>query len=415
MTATVHVIGAGVAGLAAALRLARAGRQVKLYEAASHAGGRCRSMHDRNLDCLIDNGNHLVMSGNTATFAYLDEIGAQGEMVSAGAAAFPFLDLETGERWTVRPSRGPIPWWMLVPGRRVAGTSAAEYLSGLKLAWARPGATVADVLGGHGALYRRLWAPLATAALNTDPAEGAARLLWPVLAQTFLRGERFCRPYVADRGLSLALVDPAIATLAGLGVEIAFNRRARGLTIDGGDVRAIDFTGGGVELKPTDNVVLAVPPGAARALLPSLKVPAASRAIVNAHFRLDRAPVLAAGGRFLGLVGGTAQWLFLRDCVVSVTVSAADQLAQRGNQEIAARLWHDVARALDLDPGREPPYRIISERRATFAQTPDAVAARPGPRVGLANLVLAGDWTDTGLPATIESAIRSGQRAAVLI
>src|SRR5208282_5630063 len=115
---------------------------------------------------------------------------------------------------------------------------------------------------------------------------------------------------------------------------------------------------------------------------------------------------------FLGLVGGPAHWLFRRGSIVSVTVSAADALAEVANEEVAARLWGDVAKALALPGAPLPPVRIVKEKRATFAQVPAALAKRARTRTQLANLFLAGDWTDTGLPATIESAVRSGHLAA---
>ena len=125
-------------------------------------------------------------------------------------------------------------------------------------------------------------------------------------------------------------------------------------------------------------------------------------------------PGCRAARQLLGLVGGTAEWLFLRDELVSLTVSAADDLADEPSATIAARLWADTARALDLPAAPQPPGRIVKERRATFAQTPAAVARRPGATTAWPNLFLAGDWTATGLPATIEGAVRSGQRAADL-
>ena len=408
-----HVVGAGLAGLAAAVALARAGVAVSLSEAAGQAGGRCRSFHDRTLDCQIDNGNHLVMAGNTATFAYLDAIGTRNQLVSTGAT-FPFLDLASGERWTVRPNRGRLPWWFLAPSRRVAGSRAFDYLAALKLAFAGPEATVESVLANPPTVYRRLWEPLATSALNTDPSEGAASLLWPVLTQTFLRGADWCRPFVADAGLGPAFVDPALALLATAGVEVQFNRRLRALEDEGGRVTGLDTSGGVVPVAKGEGVVLAVPPASAAALLPGLSVPTESRAIVNVHFRLETPPRLPEDARFLGLVGGTAQWIFVRDDVAAITVSAADALAVQDNDAIAAIVWQDLAKALALPDGPMAPHRVINERRATFAQTPAAARSRPGATTAYANLWLAGDWTDTGLPATIESAIRSGQKAARL-
>src|SRR5579875_3444282 len=101
-----HIIGGGLAGLAAALDLAEAGRPVSLYEAGPAFGGRCRSYFDRELGCRIDNGNHLLLSGNHAAMGYLDRLGARDRLGGPGVPMFPFVDLARGERWTVRPSRG---------------------------------------------------------------------------------------------------------------------------------------------------------------------------------------------------------------------------------------------------------------------------------------------------------------------
>src|SRR5579863_3356602 len=133
----VHVVGAGLAGLAASLQLAKAGADVVLHEAAPQAGGRCRSYFDEALGCRIDNGNHLVIAGNTAVMTYLREIDATGTVGGPPDARFDFLDLASGERWAVRPNPGRIPWWIFSADRRVPGTSAWDYLRGLRLALAR--------------------------------------------------------------------------------------------------------------------------------------------------------------------------------------------------------------------------------------------------------------------------------------
>src|ERR1700688_1461859 len=223
-TARAHVIGAGLAGLATAVRLAASQRfQVQVHEAAGQAGGRCRSFRDEALGAVIDNGNHLLLSGNRSTMAYLAEIGAAHTLYAAPEAAFPFVDLASGSTWTVRPNRGLVPWWIFVPARRVPETSVLDYLAALRLALAEPSATVADCLSSRALLYRRFWEPLAVAALNTSADEAAARLLWPVLVETFGRGGAASRPCIAKEGLSASFVDPALATLGKAGVAVGFN------------------------------------------------------------------------------------------------------------------------------------------------------------------------------------------------
>ncbi len=177
-------------------------------------------------------------------------------------------------------------------------------------------------------------------------------------------------------------------------------------------MNALRFAGATRTVGRNDRVVLALPPHAANTVMSEPVAPTQQHAIVNAHFRIDRPAGLPGGAPLLGLVGGTAQWLFQRGDVISVTVSAADALVRQDPDRIARLLWGDVARALRLPPGPPPPCRVIKERRATFAQTPAQAIRRHGTRTGLDNLYLAGDWTDTGLPATIEGAVRSGRAAA---
>src|SRR5713101_686603 len=129
----VHVVGAGLAGLAAAVRLAAEGWTVLLHEAARYAGGRCRSYLDAELGCRIDNGNHLLLAGNTAALAYVERIGALDTFERPPEAKIPFIDVASGERWALRPNRGAVPWWLLSPARRVPGTRPRDYLEALKL------------------------------------------------------------------------------------------------------------------------------------------------------------------------------------------------------------------------------------------------------------------------------------------
>ena len=410
---TVHVIGAGMAGLAASVRVAQSGRKVVLYDAAGQAGGRCRSYFDETLGCRLDNGNHLLVSGNAAAMAYIAATNAAATFRTADIAAFPFLDLKTQERWSVRPTEGRVPWWLFVPGRRVAGTQAWDYLDALKLSRAAATATIGQTLNAGRVIYARLWAPLAVAALNTEADHGSARLLGRIFAETFGRGGAGLHPLYPKEGLSESLVDPALSAIQARGGELRFGQRLRNLRFDRERVLALDFGREDVVVEPEDSVILAVTASVAKDLVPELYPPDEFRAIINAHFRVDALPGEAY--TFLGVVNGTAEWIFLKPGVISTTTSAADRWIDRDAEDLAAALWRDVAQAYQLDPGRLPPHRVVKEKRATFAATPAQLLRRPKARTRWRNLVLAGDWTDTGWPATIEGAIRSGFTAAAQI
>ncbi|HEX7968366.1 MAG TPA: FAD-dependent oxidoreductase, partial [Stellaceae bacterium] len=252
----VHVVGAGLAGLAASLRLAEAGVAVVLHDAARQAGGRCRSYHDATLGCRIDNGNHLLIAGNRAAMAYLGAIGAANTLIGPEEPAYPFLDLATGERWAVRPNAGRLPWWLLDPGRRVPGTRPLDYLRALRIAAARRNDTIIDVLDRRATIFRRLWQPLAVAALNTEVEHGAARLLGRVLRESFGAGGSACRPLVPKEGLSESLVDPALKRLAALGAEVRLGSRLRGIEFAGDRVAKLTLDDSSESLAADEAAVL---------------------------------------------------------------------------------------------------------------------------------------------------------------
>jgi squalene-associated FAD-dependent desaturase len=410
MTGKIYVVGAGLAGLSAAAILAERGISVVVLESAGQAGGRCRSYFDAALDAVIDNGNHLVLSGNRAVNDYLARIGARDGLVGPPHAEFAFVDLENNERWWLRPNEGALPLWMGRAGRRVPGTTAGDYAQYAPLLWADKKARIGDIVKERGALWRRLMHPFLLAVLNTAPEESSAALAGTVLRETLAKGGRYYRPRIAHPSLAAAFIDPALRFLEGKGAAVRLGVRVRGLPHDERSVLAVETGDATLPVNARDVVILAVPPWGAADLVPGVSAPDDFRAIVNAHFRIA-AP--AGAPAVLGVIGGTAEWIFTFPDRVSVTVSGADAIVDKDREELARIIWADVAQALEITAPM-PAWQIVKEKRATFAATPEQDAKRPPAQTGWRNLFLAGDWVQTGLPATIEGALRSGESAAAL-
>lgn len=409
-TGAIHIVGAGLAGLAAAVQASKAGRPVVLHESTSHAGGRCRSYHDASLGMRIDNGNHIILSGNREALDYLDEIGARDKVSGPQTARFAFHDLATGESWKLDLGDGRLPMWILRTGTRVPGTRLRDYFALVPLS-IRPGrGTVAQAIACPETLYRRMLQPMLLATLNNDPLASSARLAAAVLRETVARGGRCCRPLIAHAGLGAAFVDPAVRLLKQRGTEIRFSRKLRSVDVGEGKVRALGFAGETIELDDADSVVLAVPPDVAARLLPDIETPDVFRSIANIHFALDESLPLPP---MIGVVNASAQWVFQYPGRLSVTISNSEGPDATDRENLARRIWSEII-ALTGEERPMPRWQVIHERRATFACLPSQEERRPSAGTGLANLFLAGDWTATGLPPTIEGAIRSGRRAARL-
>jgi hydroxysqualene dehydroxylase len=265
MQKTVHIVGAGISGLSAAVRLANAGWLVRLHEATQTAGGRCRSYFDAATNLTIDNGNHLLLSGNHHALAYARSIGTQAGLVGPKVAQFPFVDVASGQRWLLDLGNSRLPLWVLDESRRVPDTGVLDYLKLAPLVWASTSRKVGDAIPCNGTLYQRLVQPLLLAALNVDPPEGSAGLAGAVVRETLLAGGQACRPLIARDGLSSVLIEPAVKLLQDRGAEVRFSHELRQFVSSGERVTGLKFGGDGdIAIGADDAVVMAVPPRGVR-------------------------------------------------------------------------------------------------------------------------------------------------------
>lgn len=414
-----YIIGAGLSGLAAAVRLAESGRKVTVFESAGHAGGRCRSFYDKTLDRIIDNGNHLIMSGNKSALRFLKRIGSDDALAGPQFARYPFVDIKSGARWSVRINEGPIPFWIFDKQWRVPDSHVMDYVKAGAIAFAGPDKTVSDIVDEKNILYKTFWEPLTLAVLNTTPQIGQARLLWSVIRETFALGGQASRPLAAKEGLGPAFIDPALSYLEDEGATVRLNARLREAVFEGGRVAALNFMDETIDVDSGDEVIFALPPSRLKQIMPEVDPPEDNASILNVHYRTqDNVPLETLGDSpFIGMVSSDAHWAFVRDDIISLTVSASHAIGMDDvpNAQVVDDLWKETQIALDLGDMPYEAVRVIRERRATPDQSPASAAKRLRPETAYANLTLAGDHTDTGVPATIEGSIRSGDRAAKII
>lgn len=400
MSGAVHVVGAGIAGLVAALALARAGRAVTLHDAAPTAGGRCRGLPES-----IGSGLHVLTGADHAALGFLSAIGARTGWVEPEPEGVPVLDLTEGRARRIAPA--PLAW--RDEALRPPGLTAGAALALLGMALPLADRPVAAALARHPDLLRGWIEPLALATLNTPVAEASSARLGQVLRR--LAGRQAGHLLVARTGLGPDLIDPALAALRSAGAVIRLGSRLRAMTTAEGHVTALHFARDSLPVAE-GAVLLALPAWEAVRLVPGLKVPGRHAPTVGLHFARDaEGPV-----RAVLLAGGLAQRVVVRPSGVSVGIAAADAACDEPAEALAPRVWAEVGRAaaafgLHGDwPEAPPPVRATTDLRATPRH---AVGFPPhAPRRPMRNLVLAGDWTWPGLPASVEAAARSGDAAA---
>ena len=433
----VLIIGGGFAGLAAGVGLAEAGKRVCLLEQKPHLGGRARSFRDPTTGSVVDNGQHLFMGCYHSTIHFLKTLGTLERIHFQPRLAVPFLDRDGRLSRLACPDL-PSPWHLLLGVLRSGSFSFQQKLEvlrfgkGLRNAGQNSpptaGESVSTWLGRRGqseGLQRNFWDLLCIATMNEDPRIASAQLFERVLRLALFSSTADSRLGIARVGLSECYTAAASAYIEARGGRVQTGRGVKELLVAEGACRGVDLGAG--ETIEGIPVISAVPWQQLAAVLPGDLL--RDEPFFAGALALRPAPIISINLwfdtpiteiEFVGLRGTTIQWLFNKsrilsahDHYVSVVLSGAHSHVSRSKEELLAIALRELGDMLpEVRKARLLHSLVIKERFATFSPSPQAEPLRPPARTPIRDLFLAGDWTATGLPATIEGAVQSGYTAA---
>lgn len=429
----VAVIGGGVAGIAAAAALAREGHTVTLLEAKSALGGRASSFKHAPTGVTLDNGQHAVMGCYEAFLDLCDALGVRGKFATTGALDVKYRAVSGGGRESRLSASWPQPLHGLGAVLGFSELSLGDKLSVLKVGAAlrlgatpeagETGAAWLARLGATPGAVRALWEPFCLAALNEPLSAGDAGALRETLRRSLFADKAAGAVLLARDGLAEVFEPELSLSLAATGGALRLRAQVKSLRVESGRVIAAELADGGVV--EADAFVLAVPWKAAAALAPAGVVDArlapalGGNEILNVHLFTDR-PVTREA--MVGVLDSPVQWVFdrtaagapagLHRCAITLSAPPPDWAAADADT-IVARTVSELEKAFPESKGFAVKHSFVCKcKDATFATRLPAGVARPGAKTAVGNLFLAGDWTDTGLPATLESAAQSGFRVA---
>lgn len=426
------MIGGGFAGLAAATALAEQGVRVLVLERRPRLGGRAYSLRDEPTGDTVDNGQHLMMGCYHETLRFLERIGSRHLVRAFDAPRVDFLAPDGAASFICPPL--PAPLHMVAGLLRLGGLSPADKLGTLRVGWnllrakqnyrARYAeATVADWLRDcrqSPRMRKRFWDPLVTATLNESPERAAAVLLMRVLHQGFGGSFDDSKLVFPTVGLSELYVEQARRFIEARGGAVRLQAAVKTVRVERGRFTGVVLANG--EAIPAAACISSAPPHDVAKYAGEL-VPNAARLtsspIVSVNLWFDR-PIFDAP--FVGLIGTTIQWVFNKRAFttpvsglhhLALVVSAAYDIAHMPAKDLINLALDDLKRVTSkVNKAQLVHARVIKEQQATFSATPAAESLRPPHKIGVARFYLAGDWTNTELPATIESAVTSGHACA---
>ncbi len=434
------IIGGGFAGLAAAVDLAEAGKRVLLVERRSFLGGRAYSFTDKTTGDTIDNGQHLMMGCYHSTLSFLEKIGALGKVKFQANPRVDFLHQHEGRSSFKCPSL-PAPFHLLAGLARLDTIGWRDRIGALRVGMALRRlngnrARLTDItvrewlneLGQSERIQRRFWDVMALATLNEAPETASADMFARVLDRAFLHTRRDSTIVISKVGLSDLYTDDARKFIEARGGEVRLNADVERILFEYNRAGGILLRNG--ERIEADTVISAVPYFALQRILTSEVV--ASKECFGNLDRFKSAPIISVNLwydnpvtdlEFAGLLDSPIEWVFNKNAIAGSTsrqrqhlalvISGAHELAANPKDTLIEIAVNEMRRFFPEAKRRQPIHAfVVREQEATISHTVGTARMRPTQRTEYENFYMAGDWTDTGLPATIEGAVWSGQECA---
>jgi len=416
------IIGGGLAGLSAAVHLLENGHQVDIYETTKQLGGRAKSFYYPAQNQLVDNGQHLLMGCYDYTIDFLKKIDALDNFNFQKQLQVHFADPD-GKTYKLKAFSRIYPFNLILAVTRYNFLSFTDKIRLLRFFAKLPFINIKKLekLSVYEWLHNNsqnhniikgMWHLLAISIMNVELDKAPAALFAKTLKQIFLRGNKSAALVIPAKSLTESLCDPAEKYIREKNGKIFKGKRITGIKIENN--KSYTAYAGSEVLKKYDNVIAAVPPNILRRFFSDLKIEKLNEIryspIISVNIWLKKNPFKE---KFYGLISSDIHWLFNHGNFICLVISSAEKLITKTSYELTKFCNSELEKYFpDYLSEYATDVKIIKEKKATVSLDLKTEKARKKIEFGLNGFYLCGDWANTGLPATIESAIKSGKIAA---
>ena len=418
------IIGGGIAGLTAASILSSKKHSVTLIESSPKLGGRTYSFFDSETNSVVDNGQHIMMGCYKDTLALIKLISVELNFVYQENLSLEFLD-KTKKHFSLNADKYIYPLNLFSAIINFNVFSYSEKISFVGFVLKLPFISKKSLINKNVLewltqqnqnlnLISKFWEILCVGALNTSLEKASAFIFYDILLEIFFKGNFSSTIILPKYGLSESLIDPAAGFITNNGGEMILSETVKEIVIENQKVKSLKTDCNNYE--DFDFVISAIPLYALQKILPAKNLGIAINleysTILNVHLWIENRSLKKS---FYGFLGSALHWVFIKNDHINIVISNADYLADKSKEEILDFVLLELKEFVNIDNTNLKHYKIIKEKRATFIPSKEIINTRPDSKTLIENLFLAGDWINTGLPSTIESAARSGRIAAEFI